>query len=262
MRETCGPAILKGKAARLRRETGNLNLRAAGDTQIHVSQLVAHALKRPVMFLIKSPIVLLTSIYIAFIFGVIMLFYSTFPIVYEDTYRWSVGVSGLAYIGIGIGCGIGIIIFAKLSDRLVRDTANGGKYRAERRMILVMYFCPLVPIGLFIYGWTAYYKVHWIVPIIGTAITGTGVVMITSSSQIYIIDIFGPQAAASALGAITLLRNILGCCLPLAGPSLYANLGLGWGNSVLAFINVALIAVPFVFYWRGQWLRERFPVKL
>ncbi|KIM92881.1 hypothetical protein OIDMADRAFT_46487 [Oidiodendron maius Zn] len=262
MRETCSPVILKAKAARLRKETGIPNLRAAGDKQIPVTQLVAHALKRPVKFLVKSPIVLLTSIYIAFIFGVVMLFYSTFPIVYEDTYDWRVGVSGLAYIGIGVGCGIGIIAFGKLSDRLVRDTANGGGYRAERRMILVMYFCPLVPIGLFIYGWTAYYKVHWVVPIIGTAITGMGVVMITSSSQIYIIDVFGPQAAASALGAMTLLRNIIGCCLPLAGPSLYANLGLGWGNSTLAFISVAFIGVPFFFYWRGQWLREKFPVKI
>jgi len=262
MRETCSPVILKAKATRLRNETGNPNLRAAGDKQIPVTQLVVHAMKRPIKFLVKSPIVMLTSIYIAFIFGVVMLFYSTFPVVYEETYHWSVGVSGLAYIGIGIGCGIGIIAFGKLSDRLVRDGGTDGKYRAERRMILVMIFCPLVPVGLFIYGWTAYYKVQWVVPIIGTAITGMGVVMITSSSQIYIIDVFGPQAAASALAAMTLLRNIIGCCLPLAGPSLYTNLGLGWGNSVLAFIAVGFIAVPFFFYWCGQWLREKFPVEI
>lgn len=32
----------------------------------------------------------------------------------------------------------------------------------------------LMPAGFFIYGWTAEYKVHWIAPIIGTAIIGVG----------------------------------------------------------------------------------------
>jgi hypothetical protein len=27
-----------------------------------------------------------------------------------------------------------------------------------------------IPAGLFLYGWSAYYKIHWIVPIIGTAL--------------------------------------------------------------------------------------------
>jgi hypothetical protein len=43
---------------------------------------------------------------------------------------------------------------------------------------------------------------------------------------------------------------------------LYADLGLGWGNSVLGFIGVAFLPVPLLFYRYGRWLRERFPVKL
>lgn len=35
---------------------------------------------------------------------------------------------------------------------------------------------PLLPIGLFIYGWTTEYKVHWIVPIIATGLTGAGLI--------------------------------------------------------------------------------------
>lgn len=260
MRETSAVTILKAKAARICKETGNPNLRAAGDKQTPIRELVAHALTRPIKFLVKSPVVFLISLYIAFNFGVTMLLFATFPTVFEDTYGWGVGVSGLAYIGVGIGCAIGVFTFAKLSDRLLR--ANGEKYRAERRLILMMFVSPLYPVGLFIYGWTAQYRVHWVVPIIGTAICGPGAVIINSSSQSYIIDIFGPQAAASALGAITLLRNLTGAFLPLAAPSLYATLNLGWGNSVLAFITIAFIPVPFLFYWHGEWLRERFPVEI
>lgn len=231
-----------------------------------MKKLITHALKRPIKILVTSPLILLAAIYLAFIFSVIMLFFSTFPGVYEDRYGWSVGVTGLAYIGIGIGCAIAIFTFGKFSDRIVRgkdtDSTSGQKYRAERRMILVMYFCFLVPIGLFIYGWTAYYQVHWIAPIIGTGITGMGIVMITSSCQTYVIDLFGPQAAASALSAITLLRNMSGACLPLAASALYDRLGLGWGNSVLAFIALGFTVVPFIFYFYGERLRERFPVKV
>lgn len=35
-------------------------------------------------------------------------------------------------------------------------------------------FSPFVGFGLFIYGWTAFYRAHWIVPIIGTSVIGIG----------------------------------------------------------------------------------------
>ncbi|KAF7548820.1 hypothetical protein G7Z17_g6816 [Cylindrodendrum hubeiense] len=260
MHETSSVTILKSKAARLRQTTGNPNLRAAGDKQTPIKQLVLHALARPMKFLFTSPIVALIALYVAFNFGVTMLLLATLSTIYKNIYHWGVGVSGLAYVGVGIGCAVGVVIFAKLSDRLLK--AEGGSYRAERRLIMMMFVSPLFPIGLFIYGWTTEYKVHWVVPIIGTAICAPGAVIINSSAQTYIIDIFGPQAAASALGAITLLRNLTGAFLPLAAPALYANLGQGWGNSVLAFITIGFIPVPFYFYWRGESIRERFPVKI
>ncbi|KGO77178.1 Major facilitator superfamily domain, general substrate transporter [Penicillium italicum] len=260
MRETSAVSILNEKAARLRKETGNPNLRAKGDKQIPVSKLIAHAVTRPATFLVRSPVLFLISLYIAFNFGVTMLLFATFPLVFETYYGWSVGVSGLAYIGVGIGCAVGVLIFANLSDRLLH--AEGGNFRAERRLILMMWVSPLFPIGLFIYGWTVQYRVHWVVPIIGTAICGPGAVVISSSAQTYIIDIFGPQTAASAMGALTILRNLTGAFLPLAAPSLYAHLDMGWGNSLLAFITIGFIPIPFLFYLKGEWLREKFPVKV
>ncbi|KAI1293952.1 major facilitator superfamily domain-containing protein [Xylaria venustula] len=260
MTETDHVTLLKAKAARLRKETGNPKLRAAGDRQIPISKLLAHALARPITFQFTSPIVFLLSLYIAFNFGVTMLLFATFPTVFEEAYNFSVSVSGLAYIGVGVGCAVGIFVFAKFSDRIARD--KDGVYRSERRMILMIFASPLFPIALFIYGWTVKYQVHWIVPIIGTAIGGPGAVLVNAASQSYIVDIFGPQAGASALAAVTLLRNLAGAFLPLAAPRLYANLGLGWGNSVLGFITTAFIPVPFLFYWKGQALRERFPVKI
>jgi hypothetical protein len=80
-------------------------------------------------------------------------------------------------------------------------------------------------------------------------------------TQTYLVDCYG-KYAASALAANTVLRSIFGCVLPLAGPPMYAALGLGWGNSLLAFVALAFSPVPFVFYTYGERIRKSFPVNL
>jgi len=70
----------------------------------------------------------------------------------------------------------------------------------------------------------------------------------------YLVDAFTIYAA-SAIAANTVLRSLFGCLLPLAGPKMYAALGLGWGNSLLAFIALALTPVPWVFIKYGERIR-------
>lgn len=39
---------------------------------------------------------------------------------------------------------------------------------------------------------------------------------------------------------------------------MYAALGYGWGNSVLAFAGIAVgLPAPFILWWFGQRLREK-----
>ena len=83
------------------------------------------------------------------------------------------------------------------------------------------------------------------------------------SVQTYLVDVY-TLYSASALAALAVLRSLLGAFLPLAGPSLYNTLGLGWGNSTLAFIALALVPIPFLFLRYGERLRQktRFQPKL
>lgn len=67
--------------------------------------------------------------------------------------------------------------------------------------------------------------------------------------------------AASALAANAVVRSVLGAILPLAGGPMYAKLDLGWGNSLLAFIAILLIPVPWLFMRHGEYLRKRFAIK-
>jgi len=71
----------------------------------------------------------------------------------------------------------------------------------------------------------------------------------------YLVDTYTTYAA-SATAAATVFRSLLGAILPLAGNSMYNSLGLGWGTSLLGFISVAFVPVPFIFYVFGQRIRE------
>ena len=78
----------------------------------------------------------------------------------------------------------------------------------------------------------------------------------------YLVDAFTIYAA-SAMAANTVLRSLMGAFLPLAGPRMYAALGLGWGNSLLGFIAIALWPVSWIFFRYGERIRKskRFAVE-
>jgi hypothetical protein len=81
------------------------------------------------------------------------------------------------FIPSAIGMALGIGVFGTLSDKLVtRNLNSGAVHRPEIR--LTPYFTLpaglTLPIGLFIYGWTIQYHVHWIVPMIGVVIFAFG----------------------------------------------------------------------------------------
>lgn len=80
-------------------------------------------------------------------------------------------------------------------------------------------------------------------------------------SSTYLVDCFTIYAA-SAMAATTVLRSAVAALLPMAGQSMYKTLGYGWGNSLLGFIALALVPVPFLFLKYGERIRTGFPIKL
>ena len=115
----------------------------------------------------------------------------------------------------------------------------------------------LVPIGLFIYGWAAQARTHWIVPNIGTAIFAAGNQMVFQCCQTYIVDAY-TRFAASAIAATTVLRSLGGFAFPLFANAMYQSLGYGWGNSVLAFAGIAIgFPMPIILWFYGAELRKK-----
>jgi len=262
-RETSTVILLDRKTKALRKELNREDLTNVLDVGIPKGQYFKHSFLRPLQMLFKSPIVFLFSLFIAIIYGYLYLLFTTIPIVFVGQYHWAEDITGLAYLGLGIGLLLGLVICGKMSDKIIirMTKQNNGVYEPEFRLPLMMYLTFLIPISLFMYGWMADKNVQWMGPIISLAPFGVGMLAAFLSSQSYMIDAF-PSYAASAVAALTIIRSLFGAFLPMAGLSLYQSLGLGWGNSLLGFISIATLPIPFFFWKYGKRLRMNYPLAL
>lgn len=178
--ETYPPTLLERKAKRLRKETGNTNLRTPfDDSSRKPSQIFGRAIIRPVRLLFLSPIVSVLSLYQGIVYGYMYLLFTTFPFVFKSRYGFSTGSIGLTYLGMGIGSLLGLMVAGYASDRILKKLAGTGAYKPEYRLPPLIPSCFFIPVGLFWYGWAAQGDTHWIVPILGTVFIGFGVNVLT-----------------------------------------------------------------------------------
>lgn len=262
LKETYPPTLLLAKANKLRKETGNQALHTEFE---HPERTLANTLKRslvrPFKLLGTQLIVQVLAVYMAYLYGIMYLVLSTFPGLWDNQYHESISVGGLNYISLGVGFFFGAQICAPLNDRIYRrlKDKNNKIGRPEFRIPLMIPGSLLVPAGLFIYGWTAQYHTHWIVPNIGAALFSAGVIIGFQCIQTYLVDAY-TRWAASAIASATVLRSLAGFGFPLFAPYMYNALDYGWGNSLLGFIAVGLgVPAPFLLWFFGSKLRQRSP---
>lgn len=272
--------LLERKTKRLRKHSGNKNLRSGLSARKTPGELLAFSILRPLKMLL-SPIIFLLSFYAAVVYSYLYICFTTFEVVFGGQYGFNSGEAGLATLGLGLGSILGVVgcglVTEKVFRRLVKK--HGGDLKPEYRLPPMVVGALCTPIGLFWYGWSAEAKAHWIVPIIGTVFIGMGMVFTyvrpplipilyfwaqyvclanvvhQMSSAMYLVDAYTAHAA-SVTAASTVFRCLLGALLPLAGPSMYNALGLGWGNTLFGFISIAFIPLPVIFFLYGHRIRE------
>jgi MFS family permease len=259
LRETYAPKILHRKAERLREETGNAALHTEFESDKKLTAVLSTALVRPFRLLGTQPIVQFLAVYMAFIYGLMYLILSTFPVLWTERYHESIGIGSLNYVSLGVGFFLGTQISAPINDAIYRKLKkkNNNTGRPEFRVPLIFPGACLVPVGLFWYGWSAQAHTHWILPNIGAAIFAAGTIIVFQSLQTYIVDSY-TRYAASAVGAATVLRSLAGFGFPLFAPYMYSALDYGWGNSLLGFIAIVIgLPAPFFLWKFGASLRAK-----
>ena len=230
-REKYAPVLLRRKTAQVAKETGRTNLRSAYDADSKAGtwpsssfrlEVIKKGFKRPVLLFFKSPIVFLLVTYMALVCGLLYLFFTTVPSIFQQQ-------CGLSYLGIGFGFLTGLVVVASTSDKVVMKLTarNNGTPEPEMRLPTIIFFASILPISFFWYGWTADEQVHWIVPIIAMFPFGVGLMGIFLPLQTYLINCY-PAHAASANFTLVVTRLMLCALLLLAGLRMFESLGLGF----------------------------------
>lgn len=258
--ETYSPALLKQKANKLRKATGNNNLHTIyeiADNETTFEKLKG-TITRPIVLLFTHPMVAGLGSFMAFIYGFLYLMIVTFPSVFEGAYGFSQSTAGLMYISMGVGfvAGVGFWTYALglVYDRLTER--NGGVPKPEFRLPCLFVTAIIIPIGLLWYGWSVQKKLHWIMPCVGSGLFAFGLVCVFQTLQAYLIDM-NPRFAASSIAAAAIFRFLFGFSFPLFAPAMYTRLHYGWANTMCAIIALLLgIPFPYLCYRYGERIRE------
>ncbi|CAK5275963.1 unnamed protein product [Mycena citricolor] len=261
--ETFAPVLLRKRAAAYRAETGRDDIVTEQELfKKSFAHMLIDTLIRPFQMIVTEPILLLMSLYIALIYGLLYAFFFSFPVVFGEGYSFSDGLVGLTFCSVLIGVALALIATTQLEKNyLQRAMAKGGRADPEDRLVGMMLAAPFVPISLFIFGWTSPPYVmpgggNWVGPASAGIPFGFGMVVIYSSANAYLIDAF-PGYVASALAAKTVIRSGAGAAMPLFMVQMFHGLGNGWAASLLAFVSLAMVPIPFLFYKFGRSIRAR-----
>lgn len=258
--ETYAPFLLRERAAVLSKETGKVYISVieAYSPKQTPSQALKNAIFRPWILLFMEPIVLSLSIYMAIIYGTLYMLFGAFPIVFQQKLGWSEGIGGLAFIGVAVGMLFGLaytIVDGRRYNRVANNSPN-GEAPPEARLPPCILASIVLPIGLFWFAWTARPSIHWIVPIIASAPFGFGMVLVFLTMINYLVDAYTIYAA-SVLAANSVLRSLFGAAFPMFTQKMYDNLGVSWASSIPAFLAVACVPFPFLFYKYGDRIRSK-----
>ncbi|KAI0100973.1 MFS general substrate transporter [Nemania sp. FL0031] len=257
--ETYGPVLLRQRAKQLSNKTGKhyISIMDYEEGKLSVSESFKRALSRPWVLLFREPIVLLLSVYIAIIYGTLYLLFAAFPIVYQEGRGWGTGIGGLAFLGILVGMLFATAYTFPENNRYVRvQQKYGGFAPPETRLVPCLGGSVLLPVGLFWFAWTNSPDMHWLISIAAGVPFGFGLVLVFLSVINYLIDSY-TIFAASVLAANSVLRSLFGVAFPLFTSYLYADLGIHWASSIPAFLALACVPFPFLFYKYGPAIRRR-----
>ena len=260
--ETYTPLLLKKKAQRLRKTLNDDRYYAPIERSTKsLFTTIFLSSKRPIMMLLLEPMLTLICIYTGLLLSLLYLFCISYPYVFREVYNFNETQVGMAFIGLLVGCFLAaptvvsnkIYIVPKCIER---NTRTNHTYEPEFQLPQTIFAGVMVPIGLFIFGWTAKPNLHWMGPVTGGGITLFGLVICFNGIFAFTIDAYR-TFAASAMACNGVVRATMASAFPIFGLQMYENLGIPWATSMLAFICLAFVPMPILFFMYGHRIRAK-----
>ncbi|CAI7644317.1 unnamed protein product [Penicillium manginii] len=254
--ETYAPVILKKRAARMRKETGNPNIITEQEQKkLSLGDIARTNLIRPITMIMTEPVLDLMCMYIILIYSMLYAYFFAYPVIFGKLYGYNDGQIGLMFIPILIGAGISLLVTPAIEKQFKRVCESRAP-TPEDRLIGSLIGAPFIPIAFFLLGATSYQHIIWVGPASSGIAFGFGMVLCYYAVNNYLIDAY-QKYPASALAAKVFLRSGGGAAFPLFITQMYDRLGLQWASWLLAFIGLAMVFIPFMFYFFGIKLRAK-----
>jgi len=257
--ETLADTILLKRARRLRKLTGNPNLRSHSEikqAEMTVSEMATEHLLRPFQLMLE-PAVFILNTYIGLAYAIFYLWFEAFPLVYPPMYGFNLGEMGLAYLGLVVTAFFSYALYWWYNYYILNPKWERlGELAPEERLKLAVYTGPIIPISLFIFGWTARPGVHWIGSIIGAGLYMPGIYILFQCGFMY-LPLAYPDHVASIFAANDFFRSGTASVFPLFGEFFFKRLGMGGGCSFLAGLGIIMIPMLWAIMRKGAYLRSK-----
>lgn len=253
-----------------------------------VGRMIMVSLYRPFHLLWTEPVVFFFSAWVSFAWAVLYLTFSSIPFVFKTVYGWDPESTGYVFTAIMIGGLLGTAIGVFQDDLLkhpqwradswVQDYSSGPARGASPRTVTARFYAvlrrhfpveapesrlyftcltaSLLPLGLFLFGFTSRETTHWISPAVALCLASMGIYSVYLATFNYLAD-FYQEYASSALAAQSCCRNLLGGVFPLVTLPLFENLGIARAGALLGGIALGLTLVPWVLVFFGSRIRAR-----
>ncbi|KAF8315820.1 MFS general substrate transporter [Clavulina sp. PMI_390] len=258
--ETFGPTVLVKKAAHKRKETGDDRWYAALEAKkMPIGQTAKEIFIKPWEIFFQEPILLAIHSYMTFQYALLYLNFESYPVVFILEKHYSIGVGSLTFLGILVGGVIAILTVIYIA---------GPKYAAlmkqlapnppppEARLGLTKIGSVLFTISLFIFGWTSYPGLTWVGPTVAGGLFAFSIAFTFISMTSYVVDAY-LQITASALATQVVLRSLAAAGLPLVARQMYTKLTPRWAASLLGFVSLAMVPIPWLLERYGPYLRSK-----
>ena len=161
--ETYHPVLLRAKARKLRKETGNNYQAPIEKMSRSIPKTILWSCIRPFQLLFLEPMCLNLCLLSALLLGILYLFFGAFPLVFQNNHGFTLSQTGLAFLGLFVGMIFGILsdfFWSRNYTRLVRQReqqgGEPGGSEPEFRLPPTIFGAVMFVVGLFGFGWTTF----------------------------------------------------------------------------------------------------------
>lgn len=270
-REAAGYVGFEMPVGREKTESQRVRWKVKSDEEREsVTKMIGISVYRPFHLLVTEPVVFFFSLWVAFAWAVLYLTFGSVPLVFGRSHGFNTQQAGAVFAAMMVGAAVSTVISIYQDGFLARYLAtsakshpNPGRIRRnldlsspEGRLYFTCIESALLPISLFMFGWTQFHSIHWIVPVIAIALATMGIYSIYLATFNYLADAYH-RYASSALAAQSFCRNMLGGIFPLVTVQMFNGLTFQGAASLLGGLAALLTIVPWVLVFYGPRIRTR-----